>query len=118
MNAREARERRSGSTLFEREMLNVEIREHVEAERADISLELQVRDAMDAAKMTAADLARMLSVPRSTISRDLKGGLSNAKLGRVRAIADKLNYDVFPLVLPRDPGARRLAVAAYLEKLR
>jgi hypothetical protein len=117
MNASDARSRRGGPTLFEREMANADIRERVEAERADISLELQVRGAMNAANLTPADLARLLSVPRSTISRDLKGGLSNAKLGRVRAIADKLNYDVVPLVLPREPGARRLAVAAYLEKL-
>lgn len=118
MNAHEAHRHRGGSTLFEREMSNPEIRERVESERAGISLELQVRAAMNAANVTPADLARMLSVPRSTISRDLKGGLSNAKLARVRAIADKLNYDVFPLVLPREPRARKLAVAAYLEKLR
>jgi transcriptional regulator with XRE-family HTH domain len=117
MNAIEARKRRGGPTLFEREMADVNIRERVEAERAGISLELQVRDAMESAKMTPADLARLLAVPRSTVSRDLKGGLSNAKLGRVRAIADKLNYDVVPLVLPREPAARKLAIAAYLEKL-
>jgi transcriptional antiterminator len=118
MNALEARKRRVAQTLFEREMADAEIRQRVVSERAEISLEVQLRAAMAAANVTAADLARLLKVPRSTVSRDLRGGLRNAKLGRVRAIADMLNADVIPILVPREPKARNLALSALLEKLK
>jgi predicted XRE-type DNA-binding protein len=118
MSASDSRKRRSASTLFDREMSKPKIRELVDAEQEVISLELQFRRAMEAADVSPARLADMLDVPASSVSRDLNGGLSNAKLGRLRAMASKLNYEIVPLVLPREPGARQLAVAAYLEKLK
>jgi predicted XRE-type DNA-binding protein len=110
--------RQSGDTLFERELSNPKIRKLVDAEREAISLEMQFRQAMEAENVSAAKLADMLEVPASSVSRDLGGGLSKAKLGRIQAIAQKLNHELIPLVLPRDPKARKLAVAAYLEKLK
>jgi predicted XRE-type DNA-binding protein len=114
----EPRKHRRGATLFERELSNSRMQELVQIERDAISLEMQFRRAMESQDVSPARLAEMLEVAPSSVSRDLNGGLSDAKLGRLRAMAKHLNHELIPLVLPRNRRARKLAIAAYLEKLK
>lgn len=74
---------------------------------AHLRLEQQMFDAMQQQHVTAAELARRVARPPSAISRDLKSGLSKAKIGRVEEMAAAVGYDFIALVLPRDRKERR-----------
>lgn len=87
-------------------------RDPVRAARIDrellaISLEVQIMRIMERSKITATDLAKKLKVPKSQISRDLNGGLSKARLGRLHQIAAALNHDLVAVVVPRDLSKAR-----------
>jgi predicted XRE-type DNA-binding protein len=82
-------------------------RDPVRAARIDrellaISLEDQIFRIMKKSKITATELAKKLKVPKSQISRDLNGGLSKARLGRLHQIAAALNHDLVAVVVPHD----------------
>jgi predicted transcriptional regulator len=77
---------------------------------AHLRLEQQMIDAMQHQHVTAAELARRVSRQPSAISRDLNGGLSKAKIGRIEEMAEAVGYDFVPLVLPRDREERRKAL--------
>ncbi len=82
-----------------------------------LRLEQQVIDAMQRQHVTAAELSRRLSCPPSAISRDLNGGLSKAKIGRVEELANAIEHDFVALVIPRDPAARRRTVERIAKEL-
>jgi hypothetical protein len=54
---------------------------------------------------------------RLEISRDLRGGLSRAKIGRVEELAEAVGYDFVLLVLPRDRKQRREALERLTREL-
>lgn len=110
MNAIEARaaRRRAGKTTLEQRLRkSPEMARRIDRHLAHLRLEQQMADAMQRQHVTAAELARRLSRQPSAISRDLKGGLSKAKIGRVEDMAEAVGYDFVALVLPRDPKERR-----------
>jgi hypothetical protein len=110
MNAIEARaaRRRAGKTTLEQRLRkSPEMAQRIDRHLAHLRLEQQMADAMQRQHVTAAELARRLSRQPSAISRDLKGGLSKAKIGRVEDMAEAVGYDFVALVLPRDPKERR-----------
>jgi hypothetical protein len=117
MNATEARaaRRRAGkSTLEERLRSEPDMAQRIDKHLSHFRLEQQMIDAMQRQHVTAAELARRVSRQPSAISRDLNGGLSKAKIGRVEEMARAVGYDFVPLVLPRDREERRQT----LERLR
>lgn len=91
--------------------------ERMDRYRHDLRLEQQVVDAMQRQHVTAAELARRLSCQPSAISRDLKGGLSKAKIGRVEELANAIQHDFIGLLIPREPAARRRAVERIAKEL-
>jgi hypothetical protein len=82
------------------------------------TLEEQMSQAMQRQGVSSAELARRVGVPPAGVCRDLKGGLSAAKLGRVQEIADAVRHDVFVCIVPRDGKARKALVASLLRSLR
>ncbi|HTD36137.1 MAG TPA: hypothetical protein VK669_01390 [Candidatus Limnocylindrales bacterium] len=91
--------------------------ERMARHRQDLRLEQQVIDAMQRQHVTAAELARRVSCQPSAISRDLKGGLSKAKLGRVEQLANAIEHDFIAFVIPRDPAERRRTVDRIAKEL-
>jgi len=77
----------------------------------------QFIDAMEQQHISAAELARRVNRKPASISRDLSGGLSTAKLGRVREMADAVGYDVVALLVPRDPVERKKAIGRVAKEL-
>ncbi|MGC8486391.1 MAG: hypothetical protein ACP5O6_12290 [Candidatus Baltobacteraceae bacterium] len=89
----------------------------IDARREELRLEQQFLDAMQAQDITGAELARRTKAKPASISRDLAGGLSSAKLGRVRKMADAVGCDVITLLVPREPRARKRAISTLSHKL-
>ncbi len=96
------------ASLFEREMRRRSFREAYEGERRSFALEVQLLNLLESSRMTLADLARAMGVPRSNITRDLsEGRIRRATLPRVAEMANAANADFVPVILPRDPDRRR-----------
>ncbi len=110
MNATEARKERQAAktqSLSARLRENGEMARKIDAHLEELRLEQQFTDAMEAQNISGAELARRTKSKPAAISRDLAGGLSAAKLGRVRKMADAVGYDVITLLVPRDPRERK-----------
>ncbi|GEM_PF-5924760 len=111
------RKKNKVGSLFEREMARRRFRKAYEAEREAFDLEVQILGAMERGEITLAELARMMNVPRSNISRDLsQGRINRATLPRIIEMANAVGADFIPLILPRDPDSRR-GVLHKLEEL-
>jgi hypothetical protein len=98
--------RRRMNTLEERLREDPVMSARIDRHLTHLRLEQQMIEAMDRQRVSAAELARRVSRPPSAISRDLNGGLSKAKLGRLEELAEAVNHDLVVLVLPREPRAR------------
>ena len=113
MDAHEARTRRRASghkTLEERIRQDPERARELDEHLSELRLEQQFLDAMEHRHMTAADLARRVKRQPAAISRDLAGGLSAAKLGRVREMAAAVDCDILTLLVPHDPEERKKVI--------
>lgn len=91
--------------------------QRIDAHLDALRLEQQFRDAMTALHITSAELARRTNHKPAAISRDLAGGLSSAKLGRVREMAAAVDCDVVTLLVPRNPREREKVVGRLTETL-
>jgi hypothetical protein len=89
----------------------------IDARLEELRLEQQFLDAMQAQRVTGAELARRTKTKPASISRDLAGGLTAAKLGRVRQMADALGCDVITLLVPRDPKERKKVISKFSNDL-
>jgi len=120
MNATEARKQRQAA---KRKSLSTRLREdgdmarRIDAYVDELRLEQQFIDAMEAQNITGAELARRTKSKPASISRDLAGGLSSAKLGRVRQMAAAVGYDVVTVLVPRDPNERKKTIAKVSREL-
>jgi len=120
MNATEARKQRQAA---KQKSLSTRLREDGDMARRidtyveELRLEQQFIDAMQAQNITGAELARRTKSKPAAISRDLAGGLSSAKLGRVRQMAAAVGYDVLTVLVPRDPNERRKTIAKVSREL-
>ncbi len=64
-------------------------------------LEVQILNAIEKKHWTYADLARALHTAKSNVSRDLcGGGIHHATVERVGRIADRLDMDFLPILVP------------------
>ncbi len=120
MNAAEARKQRQAAkqrSLSQRLRADAAMAREIDARREELRLEQQFLDAMHAQHITGAELARRTKAKPASISRDLAGGLSAAKLGRVRRLADAIGCDVITLLVPRDPNARKRAISTLSHRL-
>lgn len=113
MNAIEARKARSSKgkkNLSQRLREDAGMAAKIDAYLEDLQLEQQFIDAMYEEQVSAAELARRTNRKPAAISRDLAGGLSGAKLGRVREMAAAVGYDVVAVLVPKDPKRREQIV--------
>jgi hypothetical protein len=100
--------KRRAASLFESEMRKPSFRRRFEAERESFALEVQFLNLLESGEMTLADFARRTGVPRANITRDLsQQGIRNATLPRVSRMAEVVDADFVPVILPRDPKKRR-----------
>jgi hypothetical protein len=120
MNASEARNKRKSagfSTLSSRLRKDPKMAQLIDQHLDELRLEQQFRDAMADQHISNAELARRTKSKPTAVSRDLSGGLSSAKLGRVREMAAAVDRDVVTLLLPRDVVERKKAIRKLTEKL-
>jgi hypothetical protein len=104
------------TSLFEREMQKPAFRQAYEKERKNFALEVQFLTLLEGNQMKLADLARTLGMPRGNVTRDLsQRAIRHATLSRVQTIANAIDADFVPVILPRDPQKRR-TVLDQLEK--
>jgi len=113
MNAHEAHAQRRASgktTLEQRLRRDPERSRRIDEHLAELRLEQQFLEAMERQHMVAAELARRVKRQPASISRDLAGGLSAAKLGRVREMAAAVDCEVLTLLIPHDPDERKKVI--------
>ena len=102
-------------SLFEQEMENPGFRARFEQEHETFKLEVQLLAALERHGLTYSELAQKLHTKKSNISRDLRqGGISSAKIGRIRAMAKALGLTFLPLLVPNQ---KTHALLPKLEKL-
>jgi transcriptional regulator with XRE-family HTH domain len=112
IDAREARERRGGSTLVDRiqdadPKRATRIKKLVAQADAEQRVEHMVQAIMASQSVSAAELARRLNSKPPQISRELSGGLNKSTLKRITVIADALGYEFLPTFVPRENNAKR-----------
>ena len=120
MNAVKARNQRQAAkqqSLSTRLREDKEMTRRIDAYVDELRLEQQFIDAMQSQNITGAELARRTKSKPAAISRDLAGGLSSAKLGRVRQMAAAVGYDVVTMLVPRDPDERRKTIEKVSREL-
>lgn len=117
MNAREALEKRKARhlpSLSDQLRTDPDMARRIDTKLEELRLEQQFIDAMEAQHITGAELARRTKSKPASVSRDLAGGLSSAKLGRVREMAAAVDCDVVTLLVPRDPEKRKSVIERLL----
>ena len=120
MNGTEARKQRQAAkqqSLSARLRADANMARRIDAHLEELRLEQQFIDAMQAQHISGAELARRTKSKPASISRDLAGGLSSAKLGRVRQMADAVECDVVTLLVPRNPEEKKRAIAKFSHEL-
>jgi hypothetical protein len=101
--------------LIERKLEDPAHRKRHDERFEAFKLEVQLLSAIERLNLTYADLAKTLHTSKSNISRDLSaGGISSARLSRVRKMADALGLMFIPLVLPK---RKARALLPKIEKL-
>jgi predicted XRE-type DNA-binding protein len=109
-------------TLLDKARRNPDQARRIDAKVAELEreyqLEKQIQVAMDSQQVNRTELAQRLGVERSSISRDLNRGLSNASMSRVKQVVDALDYRFLPVILPKDdPTAAAAQFASILASL-
>src|SRR6266700_7338796 len=100
--------KKKATSLFEREMQDSGFRGRFEAEQEGFALEVQFLNLLESGQINFSQFARKMKVPRANITRDLsQRGIRNATLPRVSRMANAVNADFVPVILPRDPAKRR-----------
>ena len=100
--------KKKAASLFEREMRNPGFRARYDAEQESFALEVQFLNLLESGQINLSQFARRMKVPRANITRDLsQRGIRNATLPRVSRMANAVNADFVPVILPRDPAKRR-----------
>src|SRR3954469_17158882 len=103
--------KKKAASLFEQEMRKPEFRRRYESERESFGLEVQFLNLLESGHINLAEFARTMRVPRANITRDLsQRGIRNATLPRVSRMADALDADFVPVILPRDRQKRRKVI--------
>jgi|ERR1022692_1980247 transcriptional regulator with XRE-family HTH domain len=95
------------STLLERARKNKRMASLIDKHRSMLSLEIQFERELKRRNESPARFAKKIGSNRSTVSRDLHGGLSKAKLERVASMANALDCDLVTIILPREADERK-----------
>lgn len=95
------------TTFVERLRQNPRMAALIDKHKAMLSLEIQFEREMERRNESPARFAKKIGANRSTISRDLHGGLSKAKLERVASMANALDCDLVAVILPREARERK-----------
>jgi transcriptional regulator with XRE-family HTH domain len=103
-------------TLFERELEKPGFREKYFRERTEFQLELQILRALEERNYTYEEFAEKIGSTKGNISRDLKSrGLGKASIERIQKMAEALDLEFVPLLLPKDKKKRRQRVQEVLK---
>jgi hypothetical protein len=89
----------------------------IKALSAAFTLEDQICRIMNQENVSGKELAERLHTDRAVISRDLNGGLSEAKYGRIVRVADALDCDIISLIIPRKMPQRKNSLNHALKSL-
>jgi len=90
------------TSLFNKMMKDEKFKKKYEAERKIFEVEYQLEKLMEELGVTQKILAQKLGIDKSVVSKDMSGGLKNAGLKKLQAIAEVLGCDFVPLFVPKD----------------
>ena len=107
MSASDARKKRGGTTLLQRAVADPKRAARIDKLARAADIEQMVQAIMASQRVNAAELARRLNAKPPQISRDLHGGLRKATLARLAVIAEALDYDFVPALVPRADSSQR-----------
>jgi hypothetical protein len=102
------KKRAASASLFEQEMRNPDFRKRYENEHEGFALEVQFLNLLESGQINLAEFARRMRVPRANITRDLsQRGIRKATLPRVSRMANAVDAEFVPVILPRNREKRR-----------
>lgn len=90
------------TSLFDRMMKDEKFKKKYEYEKRLFEVEYQLQKLMEEHGITQKVLAKKLGVDKSVVSKDISGGLKNAGLKKLQAIAEVLDCDFIPLFVPKN----------------
>lgn len=103
-------------TLFEKEMEKSHFKENFEREYQEFQLEVQLLQALEDQGLTYEKFAEKIGSSKGNVARDLKTvGLKKATLDRVVRMAQALNLEFIPLLLPKGRKQRKKKLAELLK---
>ena len=89
-------------TLFEKRMADSNFKQRFEKEYPLFKLEVQILNALEKKGWTYSKLAKAMGTSKSNISRDLSAhGIRSATVSRLVKMAQVLDSDFIPLVIPQ-----------------
>lgn len=90
------------TSLFNKMMRDEKFKKNYEFEKALFEIEYQLEKLMEDHGITQKILAERLGIDKSVVSKDMSGGLRNAGLKKLQAIAEVLDCDFFPIFVPKE----------------
>ncbi len=89
-------------SLFEKRMADNDFRRRFEKEYPAFNLEVQILNALEKKGWTYSKLAKAMGTSKSNISRDLSArGIRLARISRLAKMAQVLDSDFIPLLIPQ-----------------
>jgi transcriptional regulator with XRE-family HTH domain len=103
-------------TLFEKEMEKTHFKVNFEREYQEFQLEIQLLQALEDQGLTYEKFAEKIGTSKGNVARDLKTvGLRRATLDRVVRMAQALNLEFIPLLLPKERKQRKKKLAELMK---
>lgn len=90
------------TSLFDKMMKDEKFKRKYKAEKRIFEIEYQLEKIMEEHGITQKMLAEKLGIDKSVVSKDMSGGLKNAGMKKLQAIAEVLECDFIPLFVPKD----------------
>ena len=101
-------------SLFEKRMTDSNFRQRFEREYPLFKLEVQILNALEKKGWTYSKLAKAMGTSKSNISRDLSAhGIRSATASRLVKMAQVLDSDFIPLVIPQ---SKELEILSKIQK--
>lgn len=92
---------KKNKSLFEKEMENPSLKKKFEDAEKQFEIEYQILALMEKMNITQKDLAELLVIDKSVVSKDLSGSLKKAGLQKINKIVSALDCEFIPLIVPK-----------------
>lgn len=93
---------KASESLFDKMIKNKKFKKRYEIEKRIFEIKYQLEKLMEEQGISQKALADKLGIDKSVVSKDISGGLKNAGLKKLQAIANVLDCEFIPLFIPKD----------------